>query len=53
MLTLSGLVELLCLSCFIASWSCVVVSVIVIVCSFSALPKMQDFISLNLDNLRI
>ena len=32
MLTLSGHVELLFLLCFIASWTCVVASVIVVVC---------------------
>ena len=32
MLTLSGPVELLFLLCFIAAWTCVVVSVILVVC---------------------
>ena len=35
MLTLSGPVELLFLLCFIAAWTCVMVSVILVVCSFS------------------
>ena len=40
MLTLSGPVELLFLICFIAAWSCVVVSVILVVCSLSVfLPR--------------
>ena len=34
MLTLSGPVELLFLLCFIATWTCVVVSVMLVVCSF-------------------
>ena len=33
MLTLSGTVELLFLRCFIATWTCVVVSVMLVVCS--------------------
>ena len=35
MLTLSGPVELLFLLCFIAAWTCVVVSVRLVVCSLS------------------
>ena len=35
MLTLSGPVELLSLLCFIAPWTCVVVSAMLVVCSFS------------------
>ena len=35
MLTLSGPVELLFLFCFIATWTCVVVSVMFVVCSLS------------------
>ena len=35
MLTLSGHVELLFLLCFIAAWTCVVVSVMLVVCSLS------------------
>ena len=34
MLTLSGPVELLFLLCFIATWTCAVVSVMLVVCSF-------------------
>ena len=37
MLTLSGPVELLFLLCFSAAWTCVVVSVMLIVCSLSVL----------------
>ena len=37
MLTLSGPVELLFLLCFIAAWTCVVMSVIVVVCSLCVL----------------
>ena len=35
MLTLSGPVELLFLRCLIAAWTCVVVSVMLVVCSLS------------------
>ena len=35
MLTLSGPIELLFLLCFIAAWTCVVVSVMLVVCSLS------------------
>ena len=35
MLTLSGPVELLFWLCFIVAWNCVVVSVMLVVCSFS------------------
>ena len=37
MLTLSGPVELLFLLCFIAAWTCVVVSVMLVNCSLSVL----------------
>ena len=37
MLTLSGPVELLFLLCFIAAWTCVVVRVMLVVCSLSVL----------------
>ena len=40
MLTLSGPVELLFLLCFIAAWTCVVVSVMLVVCSFSVFLSM-------------
>ena len=40
MLTLSGPVELLFLLCFIAAWTCVVVSVILVVCSLSVFLSM-------------
>ena len=40
MLTLSGLVEVLFLLCFIAPWTCVVVSVIFVVCSLSVFLSM-------------
>ena len=36
MLTLSGPVELLFFLCFIATWTCVVVSVMLVVCSLSS-----------------
>ena len=42
MLTLSGPVELLFLLCLIATWTCVVVSVMLLVCSLSC---MRDVIS--------
>ena len=35
MLTLSGTVELLFLLCFLDAWTCVVVSVMLVVCSLS------------------
>ena len=38
MLTLSGPMELLFLLCFIAAWTCVVVSVRSVVCSFECFP---------------
>ena len=38
MLTLSGPVELLFLLSFSASWTCVVVSVIVVICSLCVFP---------------
>ena len=37
MVTLSGPVELLFLLCFIATWTCVVVSILLVVCSLSVL----------------
>ena len=40
MLTLSGPVELLFLLCFIATWTCVVVSVMLVVCSLSVFLSM-------------
>ena len=40
MLTLSGPVELLFLLCFIAAWICVVVSVMLVVCSLSVFLSM-------------
>ena len=40
MLTLSGPVELLFLPCFIAAWTCVVVSVMLVVCSLSVFLSM-------------
>ena len=40
MLTLSGPVELLFLLCFIAGWTCVVVSVMLVVCSLSVFLSM-------------
>ena len=44
MLTLSGPVELLCLLCFIAAWTCVVVSVMLVVCSLSVFLSMCLFV---------
>ena len=44
MLTLSGPVELLFLYCFIAAWPCVVVSVILVVCSLSVFLSMCLFV---------
>ena len=44
MLTLSGPVELLCLLCFIAAWNCVVVSVMLVVCSLSVLLYICMFV---------
>ena len=44
MLTLPGLVELLFLLCFIAAWSCVVVSVMLVVCSLSVFLSMCLFV---------
>ena len=44
MLTLSGHVELLLLLCFIAAWTCVVVSVMLVVCSLSVFLSMCLFI---------
>ena len=40
MLTLSGPVELLFLLCFISTWTCVVVSVMLVVCSLSVFLSM-------------
>ena len=44
MLTLSGPVELLFLLCFIAAWKCVVVSVMLVVCSLNVFPSMCLFV---------
>ena len=44
MLTLSGPVELLFLLCFIATWTCVVVSVMLVVCSLNVLLSMCLFV---------
>ena len=44
MLTLSGPVELLFLLCFIATWTCVVVSIMLIVCSLSVFLSMCLFV---------
>ena len=43
-LTLSGPVELLFLLCFIATWTCVVVSVMLVVCSLSVFLGMCLFV---------
>ena len=43
MLTLTGHAELLFLLCFIAAWTCVVVSVMLVVCSLSAFHSMCLF----------
>ena len=45
MLTLSGPVELLFMLCFIANWTCVVVSVMLVVCSLSVFLSMCLFVS--------
>ena len=44
MLNLSGPVELLILLCFIATWTCVVVSVMLVVCSLSVFLSMCQFV---------
>ena len=44
MLTLSGPVELLFLLCFIATWTCTVVSVMLVVCSLSVFLSMCLFV---------
>ena len=44
MLTLSGPVELLFLLCFIAAWTCVVVSVMLVVCSLSVFLSICLFV---------
>ena len=44
MLSLSGPVELLFLLCFNAAWTCVVVSVMLVVCSLSAFISMCLFV---------
>ena len=44
MLTLSGPAELLFLLCFIAAWTCVVVSVRLVVCSLSVFLSMCLFV---------
>ena len=43
-LTLSGPVELLFLLCFISTWTCVVVSVMLVVCSLSVFLSMCVFV---------
>ena len=45
MLTLSDPVELLFLLCFIAAWTCVVVSVMLVVCSLSVFLSMCLLVS--------
>ena len=44
LMTLSGPVELLFLLCFIAAWTCVVVSVMLVVCSLSVFQFMCLFV---------
>ena len=44
MLTLSGPMELLFLLCFIATWTCVVLSVMLVVCSLSVFMSMCLFV---------
>ena len=44
MLTLSGPVELLIFLCFIAAWTCVVLSVMLVVCSLSVFLSMCLFV---------
>ena len=44
MFTLSGPVELLFLLCFIATWTCVVVSGMLVVCNFSVFLSMCLFV---------
>ena len=44
MVTLSGPMELLFLLCFIATWTCVVVSVMLVVCSLSVFLSMCLFV---------
>ena len=44
MLTLSGPVELLFLLCFIAAWTCVVVSITLVVCSLSVCVYVSVFL---------
>ena len=44
MWTFSGPVELLCLLCIIAAWTCVVVSVILVICSLSVFPSTCLFV---------
>ena len=44
MLTLSGPVELLFLLCFISAWTCVVVSVMLVVCSLNVFMSMCMFV---------
>ena len=44
MVTLSGPVELLFLLCFIAAWTCVVVSIILVVCSLCVFLSMGLFV---------
>ena len=49
MLTLSGHVELLFLLCFIATWTCALVSVMLVVCSLSVFLSMCLFCVFMLD----
>ena len=44
MFTLSGPVELLSLHCFIATWTCAVVSVMLVVCSLSVFLSICLFV---------
>ena len=44
MLTLSGPMELLFLLCFIATWTCVVVSVMLVVCNLRVFLPMCLFV---------
>ena len=44
MLTLSGPAELLFLLCFISAWTCIVVSVMLVVCSLSVFLSMCLFV---------
>ena len=44
MLTLSGPVELLFLLCFIAAWTCIEVSIMLVVCSLRVFQSMCLFV---------